>query len=286
MNQRRILLVLLAAAVVVAASWLLLTPSEPTYQGKPLTHWLDGRPEEITAAVNQIGPNAIPTLLRLLNTHDSKIKLKLLQLAQKQHLIKVALQPTDFRRFEAKFAFTILGPRAQPALPALLKIYREHRPGFYDDPRGIAEIFASMGPAAAAAVPTLAQSTTDPDLIIRCSAIQTLGSIHSRPDITVPALTASLRDPSEYVRTLAAIILADFGSDACSAIPELTKTLSDPYVSVRNAVAVSLGKFGTNAQSAVPELTKALADPSPNVKHEAAIALQKINPASAPAAVK
>jgi len=240
-NKRHILIVTMLIAILGIAAWFVLRPdSEPIYKGKPLTYWLDERAEGSDAAVDQIGTNAIPTLLRLLNTHDSKLKLKLIQLAQKQHFINITLRPADFRRLEAKDALTRLGPLAQSAMPDLLKIYREHRPGLYDDPRGIGEIFGSMGPAAADAVPTLAHDTTDPDLQIRYVALNILGGIQTRPDVAVPTLAACLRDPSENVRVLALLNLTAYRTNAQSAVPEVIKALADPSFDVKCAAAAAL----------------------------------------------
>ena len=47
--------------------------------------------------LQQIGTNAIPTLLRMLRARDSSFKLKLISLAQKQHFIKFDFVPAGQR---------------------------------------------------------------------------------------------------------------------------------------------------------------------------------------------
>ena len=203
-----------------------------------------------------IGTNAIPTLLRLLNAEDSKFKLQLLQLAEKQRVINLHPKRTEFRRFEAKFGLICLGPEAKSAVPVLMEIYREHRPGPYDDPRSIAEIFTAIGPAAADAVPLLVQDTTNTDLLISCCAVQTLGEIHARPELTVPTLTMSLHGPGESIRALAAQGLAAFGGDARAAVPDLVIALSDPSSRVSAMAASALKQINRD-----PSAAQSAADP-------------------------
>ncbi len=120
-KSRPILFVSLLIAVFGAASWLLLShPSEPTYQGKPLTYWLDnyafhfestnGLAAETNAinAVCEIGTNGIPTLLRLLDAKDSNFKLKLIQLAKKQRLINIKFRSAEMQHLEASAGFSWL----------------------------------------------------------------------------------------------------------------------------------------------------------------------------------
>jgi hypothetical protein len=265
-NQRRILPVLLLIAVLGTISWLVLRPydPEPIYKGKPLTYWLDGflpransadppSQDEAEEAVQQIGTNAIPTLLRMLRAKDSEFKLKLIQLTQKQHLINIKWRMAETQRYEALIAFTYLGPQGQSAVPDLIQIDRESRSDPKNDYRSLFDmVFASMGPAAAAAVPLLVQDTADPNYLIRWSVVQTLGKIHANSNLSVPALAKSLRDP-----------VAD----------------------VRRDAAHSLAAFGTNAQSATPELINLLFDPSPDVSAMAASALKQIDPAAATNAI-
>ncbi len=130
-----------------------------------------------------------------------------------------------------------------------MEIYNQRPPGQDNDAPGyIPLIFAAIGPAAADAVPQLAQDTADADRSIRWRAIGALGRIHARPELAVPALTEALHDSDSHLQV-----------DA----------------------AVSLAAFGTNAQSAVTGLINALSDPNPNVRTNAAYALKQIDPAAA-----
>jgi HEAT repeat protein len=264
-KTRRYLLAALLIAILAVAALLLLRPDpEPLYEGKPLTYWLRGfdpgstpsAQENAREAVQQLGTNALPTLLRLLRTKDSQFKLELLQLANKQHLINIKWRTAWTGYNETVRAFRCLGPLSRPAVPQLIQIYRER----LSNPSGrdeliIAQVFGAIGPAASDAVPQLIQAATDTNHpVIRLYAVGALAGIHTRPDLTLPACIKALHDPVDAVRA--------------------------------EAIA-GLDAFGTNAQFAVPDLVKALADPAPAVRDNASSALKKIDPeAAAQAGVK
>src|SRR5882724_11152087 len=151
---------------------------------------------QATEAVNALGTNAIPTLLRLLKSRDSKLKIALMQLTPRQHVIHFKWKTAQTQRFQAQFAFTCLGVQGKSAVPDLIEIYRQSRPDPYNDNRrAIADIFALVGPAASNAVPLLVRDSSDTNDLIRLSSIQALGHIHADPNLVVPVLTKSLRDP-------------------------------------------------------------------------------------------
>src|SRR5882757_4324688 len=139
-KTRRYLLVALLLAVLGFVSWLILSqPREPVYQGKPLSYWCEqysasrwlyptNEPDkQAETAIRTIGTNAIPTLLRMLGAKDSKFKLKLVQLAQKQHFFNIKWKSALLRHSEATRGLLCLGPLAAPALPELIEIYKVRR---------------------------------------------------------------------------------------------------------------------------------------------------------------
>src|ERR1041385_8795310 len=83
--------VVLGTAVFTLLLILCLQPHEPFYQGRPLTAWLaewdtgfgsstrpipaeqDAKPEY---AIRQMGPSALPSLRKMLRTHDTEIRHK------------------------------------------------------------------------------------------------------------------------------------------------------------------------------------------------------------------
>ena len=102
-----IALAVLFVALVGVIVWQVAQPAdEPIYKGKPLSGWLkayvnnakssdDPQLLKVNEAVRQAGTNAIPTLLRLLRAKDSALKLKLMDLAEIQHIIKIRFTPAE-----------------------------------------------------------------------------------------------------------------------------------------------------------------------------------------------
>jgi HEAT repeat protein len=252
-----IALALFTVALVGVIVWQAGQQREPVYQGKPLSEWLktyaklrhggDHPPAlmklewKADEAVRQIGSNAIPTLLRLLKAKDSPLKLMLVGLAKRQHIIKIEFLPAD-RWNQAGFGgFEVLETNAQSAVPALIGIVNQNIS--HDSQSYTIETLGLLGPAAKAAVPTLLQCATNADRNIRFQAILALGKIHAEPERFVPALTTALHDTDSNVRSLALGLLGRFGLDAKPAVPALIESLNDRDTVIR--------RYATNALKAI-----------------------------------
>src|SRR5579884_571214 len=133
-------LVLLLAIVIGALVWLAMPPKEPVYKGKTLTYWLahyaisgpDGQEptnqmNECKEAVQHIGTNAIPVLLRMLKAKDSTLKLKLMDLAERQNYVHLPLRSIEDDKMVVPLGFMLLGDAGTNAIPELINIY-EHPP--------------------------------------------------------------------------------------------------------------------------------------------------------------
>jgi hypothetical protein len=184
----------------IALSVLLLTvafglflavwPPEPSYNGRPLSKWLDdltvNRSEarsQAADAVRQIGPKAVPFLIpRLKREEDPPWKIKLIGLVSRQSVLKVHFVPASARRFQAVLACDALGPAAKDALPTLEKM-------FYGNPHYLdaAFIMADIGPEA---IPSLTKGLTNELSGIRSYSRTGLevarNSEHSLPDEKTP----------------------------------------------------------------------------------------------------
>ena len=108
-GKKRIVGVVLALRVIAGGlSWVINRSREPMYEGKPLSYWLEcyaplNRTEtsvqEADHAVQAIGTNAIPTLLRMLQKTDSPLKVRLVALLRKQHFVKIQFHPAAYYQF-------------------------------------------------------------------------------------------------------------------------------------------------------------------------------------------
>jgi hypothetical protein len=228
---------LAASAVVLVVGlvsfWAGRAARRPVCQGKTLTLWLRtyapssraGRnsPEWKKAddAVRQIGTNCTPVLLQMIRARDSRLKLALISLARKQHLIKVQFVLAEELNVEASRAFIVLGDAAKDAVPLLMKTYDENIST--ESQRAIADAMAWIGPSASSAIPLLLRAVTNSDASVRANALWALGDIHAKPELCVPELVRGLNDSNFWARLSAAHALGMFGADAQAAIAPLSE---------------------------------------------------------------
>jgi HEAT repeat protein len=236
-KKRRILLAMLPVALLAWFAWQMMKQREPVYEGKPLGVWLEGYDPsnrdapigrwEADLAVRQIGTDAIPTLLRMLQARDSAVKLKLIAVAQRRHLIRIKHIPAALRNWEAVRGFEELGARASNAVPALIEMYDRDESSQWLTRWEIGLALGYIGPPAMAAIPSLLRGASDPNSLVRGGALSGLGGIHARAEMVVPILTKSLSDPDAACRATAAGGLQNFGATAKSAVSALVQSLED-----------------------------------------------------------
>lgn len=134
-----------------------------------------------------------------------------------------------------------------------------------------------IGPAAAAAAPTLISLLTDRDGRVSRHAMDRLPrlGIGAVPDLRV-AITA--RDP--VLRRRAAFVLGAIGRKSAAAIPELLQATEDSDLSVRRNAMTALGAIGEAQGDVVARLTAVLNDIGENseAREAAAEALGRIAP--------
>jgi HEAT repeat protein len=241
--------------------WEANRAKEPQYKGKPLSFWLNGNrtSAEAKEAVDHLGTNCIPTLLIMLQAEDSKSKRELVALTYDVKFIRNKLKSADDANGEAWRGFHYLGPRAQGAVGALIKLFDESPP---DRKYVVAKAFSAMGPYAREAVPTLLHTmTTSTNEDVRALASRTLGEIGQDPDLVLPVMIKALSDPSETCRNRAALSIACYGTNAASAVPALIAAAKDPSAWVRTGVLIALSYTHGDPRLVVPVLTNALTDP-------------------------
>lgn len=250
-----VLLVVILAGICI---WIVHSAGpQPVYQGKPLDYWLTGfdfansrgaKPQEppppswneAGEAVRQMGTNAVPTLLRMLQARDSKFKDSVISLLRKQHIFKPP-EAAVKKNIKALHAFTALGPKGAPAVPALIKMYEQDSSSFSQ--QGVPMMLANMGSAAEPAIPLLVGATTHTNEYVRNNAIFALGGLHMEPKLVVPALIRCLNDSNAMVQAQAAGALASYGKDARSTFPVLLELWKNtPY---RTAPSGAIGLGGT-----------------------------------------
>lgn len=247
-----VMFVVLGLGVLAFLGWKTLFPSEPVYQGKPLSAWaqqyhtnrfsrVSGTAVEVEAqsAIRQIGSHGLPFLLDLIRASDSTLKQKLRRKFPPRWHDRLHLkdQTHEIRRTGAH-GIGALGTNAAGAIPALIEIATHHPD---EDGRYIAVYaLSTIGSSAEAAVPFYLQCLTNQDATIREAAATGLGRIQHRPEIVIPALVGYLQSASNsnhhWERSSTIRGLALFGTNARSATPVFLSYLNDPISSVREAV--------------------------------------------------
>ena len=220
-------------AAVAVAAWMMIRaaagPAQPVYEGKPLGFWLvqlnpgekyeQKQHDEAVVAVQQMGTNAVPFLLRLLRARDSEFK----SFLEEFDIPGIHFTLATDLNYRALLGFEALGPKGAGAVPDLIALLRED---WSDEHAYDTEyVLGYIGPAAKAAVPLLVQNAGSTNGTLRGGAIMALGGIHSDPGLSVPVLAKELRDTNWPSTLNAAWALGRFGPDAEQAVPTLVELI-------------------------------------------------------------
>src|SRR5436309_9706385 len=289
--DRRVAWSVLIIFLIVA--WILISSgSEPRYQGRALSAWLEdldqskaeGTREHAKAVLTRAAREAAPTFVKTLRTKDSQLKLMMIGLVQRQKILKLSFRTADMRHDAAVAEFSRFRIGAIPVLTNLL-----------DDPRLAVQATSSLsgtGPEAAVHLIGVLSHTNDS---VRICAALGLNNIYMNSvlfrnlvktpgwqgdfptNATVAALVKHLKDKTPNVRVVVAFALGNMREQPESVIPAFTEGLEETTNSqVRQAVADALGKYAQQAVSAVPSLERLVNDTDPAVRTTAERALSKI----------
>jgi hypothetical protein len=275
--------ILLAAAAVAMLSVILLFWPKPelVYEDRTVTEWsldllspLAAVRSHATVTLQEIGPDAIPGLLRQLERRDSLLKRPFIALAPRlpvswRRAFTGAMRPFDPSdgRLAAATALRLYGTNVPPE--PLLRRLR-------DVERSIAaQAAVTLAAIGAPAVPGLIQALDDPEPWVRAMACQAL--IGLGPDAAPAAgpLARCLADPELQIAHQAASALLRIGPPA---VPHLESSLSHPNPQVRSHAARVLGSLGRPARGTAPALLRAAHDPDPLVQREVRNALRMLAP--------
>ena len=270
--QAALAVLLVTIAGVIA--WHLLRPQErqPVYQGKGLRAWLreyagwDVGPEEWAQAkaraehaVRQIGTNAIPPLLRMVQKMESPRMARLIDwwdqhFANRNRLPAWIRHPAWYKNqarylnMEGEIGFKILGSDVQQAAPELISIYEStlsmDSVTSMNSRIAVIRSLINIGPAATPYFLRWAGSTNEEK---RLTAVHALSQIHSQPSDVVPVLVEFLSYTNPLVRTEVAEGLGNFGTNAQQALPALVSLLSDRNSLVRRVATNALKQIDPEA---------------------------------------
>lgn len=229
-----------------------MQPDEPIYNGKTLSvwayrystnNWSTPNHEwetEAQSAIQHIGTNGIPILLRMLSTRESPLRVKLLARIPQPWLARIHLpglveyrQQLDQRRTAGAYGFTALGVQAKSALPALKTLLEDK-----DERVRYLAFFTlrCLGPVAKEALPLMIAHLDDPEFTVQDEAVMALGTIHEEPDQVVPIIMHFLeKNHGNAILCQEAIdALGKFGAKATPAVPMLVGLLDNEHAETRS----------------------------------------------------
>jgi len=277
MKTRVIVLSVFAIAFVVGViAWRALFSHEPTYKNKRLSAWLrdmeqwDGdtnRPAFV--AFREMGTNAIPRLLRMIQSGGSPIQEAIYKFNLKQSFVRL---PYHEQSMAACWALYAMGQEARPALPVLTNLL------FQTNTNCLiisATVLAGIG---SEALPSLLAALTNQNDRIRRSAALGLGSEREGFRLVVPALIERLTDKSRSVHLNAVVALGELHAEPMLSVPALTNDFRGNDTVLKRQILISLSSFETNAVQALPLVRAALNDSDEDVRASAQSALSRIAP--------
>ncbi len=250
-------------------------------------------------ALGAIGPPAAPALPALIAAFRREEEESMVQTqcvdalgeigdAAAVHFLIAALEHAeDSVRGHAVEALESLGPRAESAVPALLRVVQHDAANGWLAARALGRIdveglsvpvligklagpdaqlrrFAAlgltgMGRKASAAADTLHQGLRDPDPAARIAAAEAYWSVSGQADDAVRVLRSELAGSADWTTQMwSADALAEIGPAARAAVPELMACLTNDTRYVVTTSAEALGKIGPAAAAAIPALTARL----------------------------
>lgn len=133
-----------------------------------------------------------------------------------------------------------------------------------------------IGPPAAVATDAVISLLRDENESVRLEAILAVGKLAGPSAVTVAALIDTLQDASPELRATAARELGAMGTDAAAAFSALALLLRDPDDQVRDAVATAIGQSGELEREAASGLVMGLTSPDNVVRANTAEGLGTI----------
>lgn len=237
-----------------------LRSDEPYHDGQPLSYWLrelelsrdasTERWQRAVRAVRQMGTNALPALLQMLQTPDSRWKTDAVDWLQETVDVDLTETLGSIRGRRAVAGFRVLGPTtASPALPRLATLAAA------PDSRISSQALAALGEIGGETmIPTLVTVLTNGNSLARAEAAVSLGALRGQGRAAVPELVRALRHADVSIRASAARALGEIALEPDQAVPALTEALRDADATVRAAASLALGFYGRDAEDALPAL--------------------------------
>jgi hypothetical protein len=312
----------IAAAISVVA-FLATRVNDPMFKGRRLSSYLEAagfkaggfqlikedfgsgpqiqmvpHDEEIKQAVQAVGTNAFPLLIRMVGTRESWIHIRADSLAEKHPFLRKFVPPRTNLAFARQLggvvAFYHLGPWAAPAVPGLLPLLKDPDAAvaailavMYARPETEREILILTN------VLGLSRSLRSDDMaLLHAAAISALSTFGRKASGAIPLLMDQLSVTNETVRGMAAVALVKIGAPAERVVPLILTDLAaykpmpmpplfPPFPRLSDARSIqqkvwTLGEYGHEASAALPALSNLLTTQWMNLREEVEFAIKKI----------
>jgi len=327
---------LCGAAVLLLASALFYGTrvNDPVYEGKPLSTYLAafrggvgfgsvtmemGQPDEFKApglwelrcsdprayqAISSVGTNALPMLVRMLKSNDSRVRRWVWRQSEGRAFIRkhIRMKPPTAgfaRQIGALAAFRELGPRAAPAIPKIIPLLDDPNLAHvaivaltYIQPQRERDVLSLTN---VLRIRTRSFTGASPSLL-HAGAILALATFGPKAAGATPILMDCLNSTNGEVQAACAIALLKIGAPPDKVVPlvvqhlpltnplSLNRPLGAPqlmnqrHTEERNLIMNiwTLGEYRRHAQSALPILSNLQSYPLMNMQEAAREAMDKI----------
>jgi len=250
-------------------------PENTSYHGKSLKDWAAlayANDQEAIAVIREIGPAALPGLLRLLQVQDSALRRNvrsLMPILSKEwrQVVWKKLGPANASatRSSAARCLGIIGPGAGAAVPGLVRALEDaHSQVRSESATALSKIGKAALPAFLAALP-------EADVPLRRSLLYGLAEIGPDAEPALPLIVKELQHPDETIRSA-----ADYALTAIRLplVRELVKQTRSPDPATRQQAIYHLQTLGGYGVTNI--FVRALRDPAAEVRLAAQEALQSI----------
>lgn len=282
--------------LIVAVCFFCVRESEPSYNGRTLSEWIDeeqrmdfyrqyeqGAPPSVThqqvqSAVRAIGTNALPLLLQWLRATNSSWKTTLARKTQtwprwiqdNSALRELTESDAPQKHVRARMGFQLLGTNALPALPQLLRIFKSST-----NPDEMYSAVATMTVLGADTIPPLLNVLeSGADVSHREYAIISLGAmsnVGTNAASAIPVLLKIARDShSPHALAIAATrAVTSLGICPEQVVPFLISRMNSTNSTIRRDTVRLFGEQKRFVRPALPALQRCLRDPDRDVRESA-----------------
>jgi hypothetical protein len=283
----RVILILLCTILLASLGWALFRNREPVYNGKTATEWMQNfygantpqsaraatpEWEESRRAIDHFGTNIIPYALKLARNRDSRLKQLIAQNPHSEKVAKFFGCGTAYSGWvfasvqnprTAANVFRYLGPRAKPAVPALLELLGPKEDS--NTREAAALMLTSIGTGAQEALPDLLCYWKEPDLRVR-KAVQTAIIRISYGESLFARHQAEFPEHRAYTRRSADLIW-----------PQIARLLRDPTPDLNFVDQICFFLVWNEDWAEGSGFHKLMSDPNEAVRTNATKALERIN---------